>query len=159
MKPVACGARQLPFFGALRRWRQAGVLGPVCKDLSHLCGDVSYTKETQALLFQEPSHPPSPAPNTPNTHAHAQTCVLFFQIDYYRDPMRVSSDAYKNNSELAQWNNEVPRPSPGADVGGGGPNPSEDVASPGADVAERRWCRCASDRPWRTVVGVLTWVV
>jgi len=56
-----------------------GVLGPVCKDLSHLCGDVSYTKETQGLLFQ---------------------------IDYYRDPMRVSSDAYKNNSELAQWNNE-----------------------------------------------------
>mgnify|MGYP002212807331 CR=1 FL=1 len=56
-----------------------GLLGPVCKELSHLCGDASYTKLTQSLLFQ---------------------------INYYRDPMRVNTDAYKKYSELAQWNNE-----------------------------------------------------
>merc|ERR1711907_744904 len=56
-----------------------GLLGPVCKQLSHLCGDVSYTAVTQGALFQ---------------------------IDYFRDPMRVSSDAYKKYSQIAQWNNE-----------------------------------------------------
>jgi len=56
-----------------------GLLGPVCKQLSHLCGDVSYTAITQGTLFQ---------------------------IDYFRDPMRVNSDAYKEHSQLAQWNNE-----------------------------------------------------
>jgi len=56
-----------------------GLLGPVCKQLSHLCGDVSYTAVTQDLLFQ---------------------------IDYFRDPMRVDTDAYKKHSQLAQWNNE-----------------------------------------------------
>ncbi|KAH8066834.1 palmitoyl-(protein) hydrolase [Aureococcus anophagefferens] len=31
---------------------------------------------------------------------------LLFQIDYYRDPLRVTSGAYKAHSELAAWNNE-----------------------------------------------------
>jgi palmitoyl-protein thioesterase len=57
----------------------SGLLGPVCKPLARLCGDASYTELTQGLLFQ---------------------------IDYFRDPMRVNSDAYKKTSQLAQWNNE-----------------------------------------------------
>jgi len=56
-----------------------GLLGPVCKQLSHLCGDVSYSALSQGTLFQ---------------------------IDYYRDPMRVNSAAYKTHSQIAQWNNE-----------------------------------------------------
>jgi len=56
-----------------------GLLGPVCKQLSHLCGDLSYTALTQDLLFQ---------------------------VDYFRDPMRTHSDAYKTHSQIAQWNNE-----------------------------------------------------
>jgi len=31
---------------------------------------------------------------------------LLFQLDYFRDPTRVDSEAYKKNSQLAQWNNE-----------------------------------------------------
>jgi len=56
-----------------------GLLGPVCKQLAHLVGDIAYTAATQKLLFQ---------------------------IDYYRDPNRVGSDAYKQHSQLADWNNE-----------------------------------------------------
>jgi len=56
-----------------------GLLGIVCKQLSHLCGDLSYTSITQGLLFQ---------------------------IDYFRDPMRVNTDAYKKHSQIAAWNNE-----------------------------------------------------
>jgi palmitoyl-protein thioesterase len=51
----------------------------VCKQISHLCGDLAYTDLTQNLLFQ---------------------------VDYFRDPMRVNTDAYKNYSQLAAWNNE-----------------------------------------------------
>eukprot|EP00040_Diaphanoeca_grandis_P002992 m.23347 g.23347 ORF g.23347 m.23347 type:complete len:295 (+) comp14185_c0_seq1:278-1162(+) len=29
-----------------------------------------------------------------------------FQADYFRDPMTVNTDAYKTNSQIAQWNNE-----------------------------------------------------
>jgi palmitoyl-protein thioesterase len=57
----------------------AGLLGPVCKPLARLCGDASYTKLSQKALFQ---------------------------INYFRDPMRVNTDAYKTNSQIAQWNNE-----------------------------------------------------
>jgi len=56
-----------------------GLLGPVCKQISHLCGDAAYSSVTQGLLFQ---------------------------VDYFRDPMRVNTDAYKTESQLAQWNNE-----------------------------------------------------
>lgn len=45
-----------------------GALGPVCKDIALLCGDIAYTAATQNLLFQ---------------------------IDYYRDPYRVNTTAYK----------------------------------------------------------------
>ena len=57
----------------------SGLLGPVCDAISKLCGDLAYTSLTQSLLFQ---------------------------ADYFRDPNRVSTDAYKTYSELAQWNNE-----------------------------------------------------
>merc|ERR1711907_286113 len=53
-----------------------GLLGPVCKELSHLLGDLAYTKLAQNALFQ---------------------------ADYFRDPMRVGTDAFKKNSQIAQW--------------------------------------------------------
>lgn len=28
------------------------------------------------------------------------------QIDFYRDPMRVHTDSYKQNSQIGEWNNE-----------------------------------------------------
>eukprot|EP00635_Sarcinochrysidales_sp_CCMP3193_P009962 CAMPEP_0118895760 /NCGR_PEP_ID=MMETSP1166-20130328/3958_1 /TAXON_ID=1104430 /ORGANISM="Chrysoreinhardia sp, Strain CCMP3193" /LENGTH=375 /DNA_ID=CAMNT_0006834807 /DNA_START=12 /DNA_END=1139 /DNA_ORIENTATION=+ len=52
---------------------------PACRDVARLCGELAYTEKTQNLLFQ---------------------------IDYYRDPFRVHSDAYKTHSQLARWNNE-----------------------------------------------------
>jgi len=57
----------------------AGLLGPVCKPLAAAVGDEAYTTTTQDLLFQ---------------------------IDYFRDPLRVNTSAYKTTSQLAQWNNE-----------------------------------------------------
>ena len=57
----------------------AGLLGPVCKPLERLCGDVAYNSLTQSLLFQ---------------------------VNYFRDPYRVNTSEYKAHSELAQWNNE-----------------------------------------------------
>jgi palmitoyl-protein thioesterase len=57
----------------------AGLLGPVCKPLARLCGDLAYTELTQGLLFQ---------------------------ADYFRDPFRVNTTEYKTYSEIAQWNNE-----------------------------------------------------
>lgn len=56
-----------------------GLLGPVCKPLEQLVGDIAYTLATQSLLFQ---------------------------IDYFRDPLRVNTPAYKTFSQLARWNNE-----------------------------------------------------
>ena len=56
-----------------------GLLGPVCKQLAAACGSAAYTSLTQNLLFQ---------------------------ADYFRDPLRVNTTAYKENSEIAQWNNE-----------------------------------------------------
>ena len=57
----------------------AGLLGPVCKTLANMGGEVAYTQVSQELLFQ---------------------------IDYYRDPNFVNTTAYMKNSQLAQWNNE-----------------------------------------------------
>lgn len=57
----------------------AGLLGPVCKIVANIGGDVAYTKASQDLLFQ---------------------------IDYYRDPNFVNKTSYKTTSQLAQWNNE-----------------------------------------------------
>ena len=56
-----------------------GLLAPVCKQLAKLCGDLAYTKLTQDLLFQ---------------------------IDYFRDPTRVHTDAYRKYSQIAEWNGE-----------------------------------------------------
>jgi len=57
----------------------AGLLGPVCREIARLVGDLAYTSLTQSLLFQ---------------------------LDYFRDPDRVNTTAYKTHSQLAQWNNE-----------------------------------------------------
>ena len=57
----------------------SGLLGPVCKPIERLCGDLAYTETTQGLLFQ---------------------------ADYFRDPFRVNTSAYRTYSEIAQWNNE-----------------------------------------------------
>ena len=56
-----------------------GLLGPVCKQLADLCGDLAYNEVTQNILFQ---------------------------VDYYRDPLRVNTSDYKKYSQIAQWNNE-----------------------------------------------------
>lgn len=56
-----------------------GLLGPVCRLLAGLLGDAAYGKLQQGVLFQ---------------------------ADYYRDPLRVNTTAYKTNSQIAQWNNE-----------------------------------------------------
>jgi len=55
-----------------------GILGLVCKPLAALSGDLAYGSMQNTL----------------------------FQADYYRDPMRVNTDKYKQNSQIAQWNNE-----------------------------------------------------
>jgi palmitoyl-protein thioesterase len=57
----------------------AGLLGPVCKPIAKLCGDLAYTPLTQGLLFQ---------------------------VDYFRDPTRVHTDAYKQHSQIGEWNGE-----------------------------------------------------
>jgi len=56
-----------------------GLLGPVCKPLEKLCGDLAYNSLSQNVLYQ---------------------------ADYFRDPMRVNTSAYKAHSQIAQWNNE-----------------------------------------------------
>jgi len=57
----------------------AGLLGPVCDILAKALGAGAYLKLTQNHLFQ---------------------------ADYFRDPFRVNSTAYKSGSQLAAWNNE-----------------------------------------------------
>merc|ERR1712194_587781 len=54
-----------------------GLLGPVCKELAALTGDLAYGQTQQDHLFQ---------------------------ADYFRDPLRVDTDAYKQRSQIAQWN-------------------------------------------------------
>jgi len=56
-----------------------GLLGPVCKLLASLLGDLAFEGWVQNLLFQ---------------------------ADYFRDPMRYKDSKYLSNSEIAQWNNE-----------------------------------------------------
>eukprot|EP01062_Namystynia_karyoxenos_P039774 TRINITY_DN2892_c0_g1_i1.p1 TRINITY_DN2892_c0_g1~~TRINITY_DN2892_c0_g1_i1.p1 ORF type:complete len:356 (+),score=163.46 TRINITY_DN2892_c0_g1_i1:79-1068(+) len=56
----------------------SGLLAPVCGMLAKLTGDSAYGVMQNTL----------------------------FQADYFRDPMRVNTTAYKTRSELAQWNNE-----------------------------------------------------
>merc|ERR1711959_733003 len=57
----------------------SGLLGPVCKLISKLLvGPIAYTEFVQNKLFQ---------------------------ADYFRDPKSLG-EAYKKNSQLAQWNNE-----------------------------------------------------
>jgi len=59
-----------------------GLLGPVCKILAQVCGEMAYVQSIQNTLFQ---------------------------ADYFRDPKRYTDDAYLEHSEIAQWNNENPK--------------------------------------------------
>ena len=63
-----------------------GLLGPVCKPLAHLVGDIAYTAATQKILFQ---------------------------IDYYRDPNRVGTAA-RSNAHLGKGPRSAPAPPQGA---------------------------------------------
>eukprot|EP00494_Astrolonche_serrata_P029971 UN30238 len=56
-----------------------GLLGPVCKFIASLLGDLAYNEWVQNFLFQ---------------------------ADYFRDPKRYTDDQYIKNSEIAQWNQE-----------------------------------------------------
>merc|ERR1712176_654308 len=55
------------------------VVGKVCQGLAEVLGDFAYMEFFQNHLFQ---------------------------ADYFRDPVKLNTTAYLNNSELAQWNNE-----------------------------------------------------
>ena len=63
-----------------------GLLGPVCKPLEHLVGDIAYTAATQKILFQ---------------------------IDYFRDPFRVGTAA-RSNTHLGKGPRSAPVPPQGA---------------------------------------------
>ena len=55
------------------------LIGPVCRALAEVLGDLAYLKIVQDILFQ---------------------------ANYYRDPLRLQDDAYLANSRLARWNGE-----------------------------------------------------
>ena len=55
------------------------LIGPVCRALAEVLGDLAYLKIVQDVLFQ---------------------------ANYYRDPLRLKDDAYLSNSRLAHWNGE-----------------------------------------------------
>ena len=63
------------------------LIGPVCRALAEVLGDLAYLKIVQDVLFQ---------------------------ANYYRDPLRLKDDAYLSNSRLAHWNGESPRTRRGA---------------------------------------------
>ena len=58
---------------------QCDPTGSFCKGVAHLCGSLAYNSLVQGILFQ---------------------------ADYFRDPTKVNSTAYKTYSQLARWNNE-----------------------------------------------------
>ena len=55
------------------------LIGPVCRALAEVLGDLAYLKMVQDVLFQ---------------------------ANYYRDPLRLKDEAYLANSRLAHWNGE-----------------------------------------------------
>merc|ERR1712188_100763 len=70
--------------GGVPQCNPAGLLGAVCRPLAKLCGLFGYTSLVQHHLFQ---------------------------ADYFRDPTKLTSEAYKK-SQLAQLNNEGDTPNP-----------------------------------------------
>lgn len=60
----------------------AGILPKICDVIAEALGDLAYAKITQEHLFQS---------------------------NYFRDPVRLNSSAYLENSQIAQWNNENPQ--------------------------------------------------
>jgi palmitoyl-protein thioesterase len=83
-----------------------GALGPVCKQLEKLVGDLAYTKLSQGLLFQRARLCLFSCLVLCASSSSFATFVLVCTVDYFRDPMRVGTASYKNMSQLAQWNNE-----------------------------------------------------
>jgi len=51
----------------------------ICRAVADACGDAAYNPLSQGLLFQ---------------------------VDYFRDPSKISSGGYKKFSQLGEWNNE-----------------------------------------------------
>ena len=58
---------------------QGAVIGGVCEAIAEVCGALAYNSFVQGHLFQ---------------------------ADYFRDPSRTDTDAYKTYSQLAAWGNE-----------------------------------------------------
>ena len=58
---------------------QCDPTGTFCRGVAHLCGELAYNELVQGILFQ---------------------------ADYFRDPTKANTTAYKKYSQLAQWNNE-----------------------------------------------------
>lgn len=59
----------------------AGLISPICDALDEALGALAYDEAIQGALFQ---------------------------ANYFRDPLRVGSDKYLQNSQIAAWNNENP---------------------------------------------------
>jgi len=55
------------------------IVGSICELLDNVLGDIAYIKSVQELLFQ---------------------------ANYYRDPLKVNTTQYLENSQLSAWNNE-----------------------------------------------------
>lgn len=56
------------------------IVGGICETLTEVLGDLAYNPLVQGILFQ---------------------------ANYFRDPEKISSDAYLKNSALAKWNGET----------------------------------------------------
>lgn len=59
----------------------SGIIPGICDTIAKLCGDLAYTPIVQKHLFQS---------------------------NYFRDPTRINTTQYMENSQIAQWNNENP---------------------------------------------------
>lgn len=59
----------------------SGIIKGICDTIAEACGALAYTDVVQNHLFQ---------------------------ANYFRDPKRVNTTAYKTHSAIAQWNNENP---------------------------------------------------
>lgn len=59
----------------------SGLLPGICDTIAKLCGDLAYSPIVQKHLFQ---------------------------ADYFRDPNRINTTQYLENSQIAAWNNENP---------------------------------------------------
>jgi palmitoyl-protein thioesterase len=66
---------------------EKGIVSAVCRALDRVLGELAYNAPVQSILFQ---------------------------ADYYRDPFKTRTQAYKTHSQLAAWNGEASDASPDA---------------------------------------------